>query len=257
MSASTFRIAGLAIAFALFGASGSSAQMKPAAGTIVDVPVGSPLVDYSGHSPGRVRAVQRMTSHGETRTLPDAIWTFTYSDTGGKSLLHVTSLGGSFGTTHAVFDRRTLALRQIRNGVPTGPHITLDADGNRLRGEMAGPMGTRPIDVTLAAPAFFGGLHDIVIESLPRAEGVGYRLPIWRPGTDSVDMRVYTMVRREDVEVLGTVHPRAAVVEERDARDGTLRGTLWLVDHAPFLVRWIIDTPDGSIVRLDQQPFGQ
>ena len=254
MGRSPFRTVTIAIKLAFVATSATSAQNKRASTpSIVDVPVGSPLVDFSRHTPSSVRAVQQITAHGETRKFPYAIWTFVFSDTGAKSLLHVTSQGGPFGTTHAVLDRRTLALRQVRNGTPEGPHITLDAEGNTIRGEMAGPMGTRSIDVTLAAPAFFGGLHDLAIESLPRKAGVAYRLPIWRPGTDSVDLRLYSMVRREDVEVLGTTYKQAAVVEERDARDGALRGTLWLIDRAPFLVRWIIMPPDGSIVRLDQE----
>jgi hypothetical protein len=115
-------------------------------------------------------------------------------------------------------------------------------------------MGARTIDLTLPAPAFLAGLHDLVVESLPLRPGVVYRVPIWRPGQDAAESRLYQLVRREDVEVLGTTHRQAAVVEERAAPDGALRGTLWLVDRPPFLVRWILMLPDGSTVRLDQEP---
>src|SRR5215208_2982564 len=100
-------------------------------------------------------------------------------------------------------------------GAAAGPHASVDVVGNTIRGEMSGPGRTDTLNITLPNPPFFGPLIDLVFESLPHTPGVVYRVPQWRPGAPGNEVRLYETVRREDIEILGTMHARAAVMEER------------------------------------------
>jgi len=154
---------------------------------------------------------------------------------------------------YVVLDRKTLALRGIHSGAAPGPHADIEVVGNTITGEIAAPGRTDTINLTLPHPPFFAPLIDLVFESLPHDPGVVYRVPMWRPGAPGNEVRLYETVRREDVEVLGTRHRQATVMEERSQDGARLLSTAWLIDRPPFLVRWAINRPDGSSLRMDQE----
>ncbi len=242
----------LAMALLLSAAPLVAQQARPARVDTVDVPVGSKYVDFSKHTQSASRAVQSMPG----RQSPVVIWRFVFTDTAGKPLLHVTSeMEGNPPGAEYTFNRRTLALLSVRpTGATPGPAPTLDVDGASIRGTMPQPGGQAVgIDATLPQPAFFGPLIDLVVESLPRRTGVVYRVPTIRPANPpTLETRLFQFVRREDVEVLGTTHKQAWLLRDL-GMDGTVRGTMWLIDGPPSLVRWVINRPDGSTMTLDQQ----
>jgi hypothetical protein len=223
----------------------------------VDVAPGSRLVDFSRHVPGVTRAVQRMSMGAEQRSLPPVLWTFTFADSGGRKLLVVTSApeqqasGGRRMPTF-VFDRTTLALLETRDPVTHAPQLTID--GTHVSGAMASPAGATHVDTRLTQPAFFRPLADLLVESLPRRLGAVYRVPLWGPPAMTVETHLYSMLRRESVTVLGTTYPNTWIVEDRSVDGSNLFGTLWLVDGAPQLVRWIINQPNGATITLEQEP---
>jgi hypothetical protein len=223
----------------------------------VDVPVGSSVVDFSRHSPGVTRTLQSRTADGQTSTLPPILWKFTFADSAGP-LLFVHSdpetagaMPGRGPSVTYVFDRKTLALRTIRNDADG--KAMLSFDGGHIVGQMMAPGGPMPVDVTLSGAAFFKSLADLVVESLSARPGVVYRVPLWAPPATSAETHLYEAVRREDVTVLGKTYKQANVIEDRSADGQTLFGTLWVVDGAPHLVRWVINTPNGGVITLDQE----
>jgi len=223
----------------------------------VDVAPGSRLVDFSRHVPGVTRAVQRMSMGAEQRSLPPVLWTFTFSDSGARKLLVVTSApeqpsaAGPRMPTF-VFDRATLALVATRDPETGAPLLTMD--GTHVSGDMPSPAGATHVDTRLAQPAFFRPLADLLVESLPRRLGAVYRVPLWGPPAMTVETHLYSIVRRENVTVLGRTYPNAWMVEDRSVDGSSLFGTLWLVDGTPQLVRWIINQPNGATMVLEQEP---
>jgi hypothetical protein len=251
--------AAVAAVVATVGTGSLPAQAPGGARDTVDVTVGSRYVDFSKHTPSTSRTAQFRVVNGQATPMPIVLWKFAFTDTGGRALLHVRSeaeqpsAGPAGGPSmHAIFDRKTLALRGVRMGAAPGPHGSFDVVGNTIRGEMSGPGRTDTVNVTLPTPPFFSPLIDLVFESLPHKPGVVYRVPQWRPGASTNEVRLYETVRREDMEILGHKHPQATVMEERGP-DGKLLSTAWLIDRAPFLVRWEISLPDGSSLRMDQE----
>jgi hypothetical protein len=236
-----------------------TARLAAAQGTrkdTVEVAVGSQVVDFSRHSPGATRAVQSRTMDGQTSAVPPILWKFTFIDSGVPLLLvhsdpeqaEAPSRGPS--VTY-VFDRKTVALRAIRNDADGKPMLTFD--GAHITGQLMGPNGPTPLDVTLSSAAFFKPLADLVVESLPAKQGVVYRVPLWSPPGSTIETHLYEAVRREDITVLGKTYKQANVIEDRSVDGKMLYGTLWVVDGEPHLVRWIINMPNGATINLDQE----
>jgi hypothetical protein len=236
------------------------AQSPQPARDTVDVTAGSRYVDFSKHTQSTSRAAQFRVADGQATPMPVVLWKFAFTDTGGRALLHVRSepeqpSSGPMGVPplYVILDRKTLALRGMHMGAAPGPHADLDVVGNTVTGVMAMPGRTDTLNLALPNPPFYGPLIDLVFESLPHKAGVVYRIPMWRPGAPGNEVRLYETVRREDIEVLGTTHRQATVMEERSADGTKLLSTAWLIDRAPFLVRWNINRPDGTSLRMDQE----
>jgi hypothetical protein len=243
------------LAGSLLCASALSAQTNRAKDTI-DVPVGSSVIDFSKHTPGASRAVQQMTAGGQQRSAPAVIWSFTFTDTGAHPLLFVRAQPEAAEQTRGetpvyVFDRKTLALREIADRSTMKPMVT--ADGGHITGEVPGPNGPMPLDVSLSAPAFYRPLADLVTESLPKKLGVVFRVPLWGPPATSAEQHLYEFIRREPITVLGHEYRDAWVLEDRSADGSRLNGTMWIVDAPPHLVRWVINQPNGATIQLDQE----
>jgi len=223
----------------------------------VDVAVGSSVVDFGRHAPGVTRTLQSRTADGQTSALPPFLWKFAFADSAGPILfVHSDpetpgSMPGRGPSVTYVFDRKTLALRTIRNDADGKPMLSFD--GAHIVGQMMAPGGPMPVDVTLSAAAFFKPLADLVVESLPAKPGVVYRVPLWSPPAANVETHLYETVRREDVTVLGKTYKQAKVIEDRSADGKMLFGTLWVVDGAPHLVRWVINMPNNATINLDQE----
>jgi hypothetical protein len=248
----------LAAVFAALISAVAAAPVAAQQADTVDVPVGSSVVDFSKHAQSTSRAVQQRMMNGALTPMPAVLWKFTFVDSGALHLLLVHPSPENPGQqgpppSTTVFDRRTLALREIRNDATSKTMITVD--GVHITGEMPrGPGVMAPVDVTLPQPAFFAPLSDLLVESLQPKLGRVYRANLWSPGRPSSEKHLYAFVRREDVNVLGKTHHGAWVIEDRSADGKTLNGTMWVIDGEPHLVRWIFYGPDGAVTsQLDQE----
>jgi hypothetical protein len=249
----THRLAGAVLSLLAVTAARSQSPRKDT----IDVGVGSALVDFSKHVPGSTLAHQQWTLGEDSRTSPVMRWNFTYSDTGATPLLLVRATPADPSTPPLplpvyVFNRKTLALLRVLDPNTSATQLTMDA--TKVSGHLVGPNGPVPIDLTLSEPAYFRPLADLVTESLPRRVGAVYRVPLWGPPAPTVETHLFSFVRREDVIVLGKTYRNAWVVEDRPADGTRLNGTMWLVDGAPELVRWVINQSNGAVIQLDQEP---
>ena len=218
------RIALAVVGYACGFATASAAQRSGTPRDTVDVAVGSPLVNTSGVVPHRARTLMSRTTNGVAASGPEFFWTFAFPDSAGVSYFHIESAMGGQLNTVFMLDRKTLAPLRINGAAPPLP-----------------------------APAFLGGLADLLVEALPRRIGTVYRANIWRRGMSNVETHLFETTSREDITVLGHAHKQAWVVEDRSADGATLFGRMWLVGVAPYLVRWTINNPDGSVTQLDQE----
>src|SRR3569833_2794635 len=109
----------------------------------------------------------------------------------------------------------------------------LTFEGAHNAGQVMGPHGPAPHDVTLSSAAVFKPLADLVVESLPAKQGGVYRVPLWSPPGSTIETHLYEAVRREDITVLGKTYKQANVIEDRSADGKMLYGTLWVVDGEP------------------------
>ncbi|AHG92437.1 hypothetical protein J421_4902 (plasmid) [Gemmatirosa kalamazoonensis] len=239
-------------------------ECRAAAADTVDVPLGSPLVSGEHMSAFTTHlAVTRVTATGEAPQ-QDGTNAISFADSGGVRLVRVRSLsrvttpnGPADVRVDFAFDRRSLALREMRSTSPRG-EMRLRAESDAVDVTMPTPAGPRSARLVLSTPGFYAPWSDFVVEELPHVLGRTYRLRLWQPapGPDGPTLReethLYTFAAREDVEVFGRTQARAWVVEDHGA-DGALLGRMWIVDGAPKLVRWTILNSDGSSVRIDQE----
>jgi hypothetical protein len=113
----------------------------------------------------------------------------------------------------------------------------LAVTGHRMsRGTMT------PVEVRLSAPVFLGNSIDVVLSTLPLAEGRAYRWPILREedaGLDSVDARV---TRRERVR---TVQGGTCLAWRVETRAGGEPGVYWMERRTGELIQY-----EGAGVRF-------
>jgi hypothetical protein len=236
---------------------------RPTAVDTVDVPLGSPLV--SGERMTAFTTHVYVSRAGAADVQQQSTNTISFADSGGARLVRVLSVthastpnGPMDFTTNFTFDRRSLALREMRSTSPRG-EMRLRAQEGGVEVSMPTPAGPSSAQVALAQPGFYGPWSDFVVEELPHKLGTTYRLHLWQPGPPGPsgpslkeETHLYTFTGREDVEVRGTKHARAWVVEDH-APDGKLLGTMWVVDGPPKLVRWTIRRDDGGTMQIDQE----
>ena len=115
----------------------------------------------------------------------------------------------------------------------------------------------RQVAIHLEHRSFFRDWSDFVVEELPRKEGAIYRMYLWSPaaaGQPEEEAHAFLVRPRESVEVFGRTRT-AWPVDDRGP-DGTLRGTMWIVDEAPGLIRWDLIGPTGPVARIEHELAG-
>jgi hypothetical protein len=79
--------------------------------------------------------------------------------------------------------------------------------------------------------------------------GLVMTAPVWSPGMESTEVRVFLVVAEENVRVEGA-DVRAWKVEERVQRTGALVATWWLTDRSPYMVLGENPLPNGGTRRI-------
>jgi streptogramin lyase len=239
------------------------ARLRPIerqAGDTVRIEVGSPLVDgsvYPAHS-GRVTRLriegQRVdttgswTNHleiGDSAGTPVHRWHTTgtvTSDNGGRTRFELWQ----------TFDARTLALYAYHLRSDQGALIRLSIDGRRVWGirRAGGDSLVTTVDFMLPRPGYVGGAVDLVPQAIAGGlrVDVAMRLPVWSPPSDKIMEQVWAVRRRTTTEFEGRQVPAWEMIHF--APDGVQRGTIWLIDQPPYMVRWDLEAASGRITRF-------
>jgi hypothetical protein len=231
----------------------------------IDVEVGSPALDTKGMRAFTTHLQVRQVGGGKDVLQQEATNTITFGDSAGSAVTRVSSIGHVqtpngmvSNSAYYTFDRNTLALRSMRNVLPRG-ELTVQVAGTKIDVSMPTPAGPQAISLQLTAPAFYAQWSDFVVEELPRREGAVYRVRLWRPAMApgqpprlAEETHLYTVTKREDIDVLGKPVRGAWVVEDRIVGQPNVVGRMWIIDGAPKLVRWTI-YGNGSDTRIDQE----
>ncbi|MCA9739124.1 MAG: hypothetical protein KC645_15970 [Gemmatimonadetes bacterium] len=151
---------------------------------------------------------------------------------------------------HQTYDARTLQpLTYFRTG-SDGASLRLRVDGTRVHGVALSPGGApEPVEWTLDRPAYFAGASDLVPMAMELAEGMIVTAPVWSPGMDATEVRVFEVHGMESVLVEGA-RVDARKVVERVRATGALVATWYITDRSPYMV--IGETPlaNGGVRRV-------
>jgi hypothetical protein len=227
----------------------------PAATDTVHLQVGSPEID------GRVFPVHLARNRVYIEEgAPVNTWTneLLVGDSAGIPVMRWITRGVQLGPEgegatwelHQTYNARTLApLSYYRTG-SSGPTTRLRIDGTRVTGVQQMP-GARPreIDRTIDRPGFFAGASDLIPMAFGLTRGAIMTAPVWSPGMEATEVRVFEVLDEVPVMVEGT-EVRAWKVEERLQATGRLIATWWLTNSSPYMVLGEVLLQDGRTQRI-------
>jgi hypothetical protein len=192
---------------------------------------------------------------------PVTTWTneLTVSDSAGVPVHRWVTRGVRLGPEGAgaswelvqTYDARTLAPLTYYRWSSDGSSMRLRIEGTRVRGvqQASGDAAPRTIDRVIDRPGFFAGASDLVPMAVKLRPGLVITAPVWSPGMDATEVRVFTVVGRERVRVEGA-DVEAWKVEERVEGTGRFAATWYLTDASPFMVLAEMVLPDGRRQRI-------
>jgi hypothetical protein len=79
--------------------------------------------------------------------------------------------------------------------------------------------------------------------------GLVITAPVWSPGMEATEVRVFSVLAEETVRVEGAL-VTAWKVEERVQRTGALVATWWLTNTSPYMVLGESPLPNGGTRRI-------
>lgn len=252
-------ISPICIALAASGLVLSDAPLASRADTI-RLEVGSREVDATMYAPHAARVRVRV---GEGAGVQVAEWTneLTVGDSAGRRVHRWVTLGVQ---TPPNGQRVEWELRQTYDAVslqPYGYHMKnslggetrLVLDGTRVRGTRQ-PTKDAPVeqvDVTLDRPGFVAGASDLVPLAAGLSAGKVMTAPMWAPNMTRTELRVFTVVGLDTLNVEGTIWT-AWKVEEHRQSDARLLATWWLTEKSPYMVYGEAIQPNGQVRKMTE-----
>ena len=217
--------------------------------------VGSPQVNGGVYQPHAARVrVRSGSSEG-----PIVVeWTneLTLGDSAGRRVMRWVTRGTRFtpegprptGELRQTYDARTLApLAWMRVGA-NGACQRLRFDGTRVTGVRKLPTDsvTQPIDRTIDQAGFIASATDLVPVAVGLEKGRIMTAPVWGPEMERAELRAFTVVGKEKVDVEGTTHEVWKVDEHRVA-DRSHVATWYLTEKIPYMVYGTATGANGQV----------
>ena len=193
---------------------------------------------------------------------PVATWTneLTLGDSAGRRVMRWVTRGTRLspaGDTvvwvlRQTYDAATLAPYAYSHTASDGAATVLTIDGPRVRGTRR-PAGdsaaVQQVDLTLDQAAFIASASDLVPLAAGLCPGRVMTAPVWGPAMSNAEVRVFSVVGRQRVDVEGTPVD-SWKVEERSARDGRLVATWYLTEQSPYMVYAEVPLANGQVQRM-------
>ena len=230
----------------------------PASADTLRLRVGSAEVKGAVYPPHYAR---NRVYRGPEGSPPVTSWTneLTLADSAGRRVMRWVTRGAR--TTPAgdsvrwellqTYDANTLAPYAYSLTSTDGAFTRLTIDGSRVRGtrRTAADPTPQPVDLTLDQAAFIASASDLVPLAAGLCPGRVMTAPMWSPGMANAEVRVFTVLGRERVQVEGE-WVESWKVDERRERDGTLVATWYLTEQSPYMVFAEIPLPNGQVQRI-------
>lgn len=222
--------------------------------------VGAREVDGRIYAPHAARVRVRV---GEGEGTLVAEWTneLTLGDSAGRPLARWITRGVQTPPNgarirweiHQTYDAVTLAPYGYVSSSSTGGFQRLVLDGTRVRGTRRSAEGAavEQVDVTLDRPGFVASASDLVPLAAGLEAGKVMTAPMWAPSMTRTELRVFTVIGRDTVNVEGT-DVVAWNVEERRHADSHLLATWWLTEASPYMVYGEVIQPNGQVRRMTE-----
>jgi hypothetical protein len=224
------------------------------------IEVGSDVVDGRVYGPHAARVRVYTDAGGAT---PVSEWTneLTLGDSAGTRVMRWVTKGTRQAPggqpvkweLRQTYNARTLAPMGYHMTSSMGADIRLAIDGKTVRGTRKNNANSEPVavDYTVDRPGFFAGASDLVPLAVGLKAGSVMTAPVWSPGMQQSELRIFTVVGKVPVTVEGTTL-EAWKVEERKHSDRTLTSTWWLLDKSPYMVYGETIGANGEIRRMTE-----
>lgn len=149
------------------------------------------------------------------------------------------------------YDAATLAPRAYLLTSSDGAATEFAIDGPRIRGtrRLAGDSAVQQVNLTLDQAAFIASASDLVPLAVGLCPGLVMTAPVWGPAMSNSEVRVFSVVGRQRVDVEG-VPVDSWKVEERRQADGRLVATWYLTEQSPYMVYAEVPLPNGQVQRM-------
>ena len=226
--------------------------------------IGSKEVDASYFQPHAARVrVYVKDNAGNERVRAEWVNVLRVGDSAGKKVHRWVTTGTQIPATgtdtvhwelRQTYDAVTLAPYGIVRTASNGSGHAFRIDGKQVTGWRRAPGADAPrrdSAWTVERPGYVSGASDLVPMAVGFKAGKVMTAPLWSPNMRASEMRVFTIIGTEDVNVEGT-KINAWKVEERRQSDRALLATWWLLDKSPYMVYGEVPLPDGSLQRMTE-----
>jgi hypothetical protein len=230
----------------------------PAGADTLRLHVGSAQVRGAIYPPHLAR---NRVYRGPEGSPPVATWTneLTLGDSAGRPVMRWVTRGARLSpagdTVHWVlrqtYDAATLAPYAYSLTSTDGASTEYTIDGPRIQGtrRLAADSTARQVSLTLDQAAFIASASDLVPLAVGLCPGLVMTAPVWGPAMSNAEVRVFSVVGRQRVNVEG-VPVDSWKVEERSRRDGSLVATWYLTEQSPYMVYAEVPLPNGQVQRM-------
>ena len=235
---------------------------QPTPNDTLRLELGSKDVDASYFQPhaAKVRVYVKAPT-GEERMRAEWVNVLTLGDSAGKKVHRWVTTGTQIGTNgqtttwelRQTYDARTLAPYGIARTASNGSASAFRIDGRNVTGWRRANASAPQRDTawTVVQPGFVLSASDLVPLAVGFTPGKVMTAPLWGPNMPASEVRVFTVIGEDDVNVEGSM-VRAWKVEERRQSDRVLTATWWLRPRSPYMVYGEVPLPDGSIQRMTE-----
>lgn len=235
--------------------SARSASHRAAHAETIFVEVGSPRVDgrvYQEHT-ARVRV---HIGSVDSPVVTEWINILHLGDSAGRPVMRWTTRSVRGQDTLELlqtYDHRTLAplgWSRTRNGQL---FASLAIDGTKVTGwQRTGPdQPQTAVNLTLSRGGFIASASDLVPLAVGLTPGSVIVAPLWGPGMQDSELRIFTIVGEETIDVEGTA-TRAFRVEERRYSDKRHLANWFMVHDSPYMVAGDVFLQDGRVQKMTE-----
>ena len=235
---------------------------QPSPNDTIRLELGSPEVDASYFQPHAAKVrVHVKSPNGEERVRAEWVNVLVPGDsagikvhrwvtTGVQRLANGDSVNWELRQT---YDAKTLAPYGIARTASNGAASSFRIDGTTITGwRRAGASAPqRDTTWTVAQLGYVASASDLVPLAAGFRAGKVMIAPLWGPGMPAAELRIFSVIGEENVNVEGET-VKAWKVEERRESDRALQATWWLLSRSPYMVYGEVPLPGGSLQRMTE-----